>query len=186
MTVEVPTSAAPARAYAPASTFARALSLLSDGICGLAGAGVLVVVLAQVVSRLAGAPAPWSEELTRALFIWMVFFGLAASMRHADAARVTVFLEYAPPAVRRLALPVYVATSLAFFGLMGWTGYGMVRQQFVMNEHVATLGWPTWLIGLVMPVCAVIAAVCTLQSLREHRAAIALLPASGERPEGAR
>jgi hypothetical protein len=36
-------------------------------------------------------------------------------------------------------------------------------------------------IGLVMPVSAVIAILCTLASVRDHRAAIAL---SGDAPEG--
>jgi TRAP-type C4-dicarboxylate transport system permease small subunit len=64
---------------------------------------------------------------------------------------------------------------------MAWMGTRMVNQQFAMNESIATLGWPSWVIGLVMPVSAVIAILCTLASVRDHRAAIAL---SGDAPEG--
>ena len=161
------------------------LERLTDAICCLAAGGTVLVVLAQVVSRLSGAPISWSEELTRALFIWMVFMGLAASMRRADAARVTVFIQALPPALRRLSLPVYLGCSIGFFVLMAWMGTRMVRQQLAMNESIATLGWPSWLIGLVIPVSAVIAILCTLASLRDHRAAIALadnLPAASETP----
>jgi TRAP-type C4-dicarboxylate transport system permease small subunit len=104
----------------------------------------------------------------------MVFMGLAASMRRADVARVTVFMQALPRPLRRLALPIYLGCSIGFFVLMAWMGGRMVRQQLAMNESIATLGWPSWVIGLVIPVSAVIAILCTLASVRDHRAAIAL------------
>lgn len=143
-------------------------SRLIDAAAGLAAAAIVAVVLIQVVGRLAHAPVSWSEELTRALFIWMVFLGMASSMRSADAARITMLMERVRW-LRPLALPIYVAGCLAFFALMCWTGIGMVRTQFVMNESIATLGWPSWVIGIVMPISAVIAAIATIGSLRDHR-----------------
>ena len=64
--------------------------------------------------------------------------------------------------------------SLGFFGLMAWTGLNMVTQQLRMNETIATLGWPSWVIGMVVPLSALVAIVCTIASLRDHRATIAL------------
>ena len=146
---------------------------LVEAAAGLFALALVVTVLVQVVGRLKGTPVPWSEELTRACFLWMVFLGLASSMRSADAARVTVLLE-AVPALRRIALPVYVAACLGFFALMAWAGLAVVRQQFAMNESIATLGWPSWVIGAIMPLSAVLAAAGTLASLRDHRGTIAL------------
>ena len=158
------------------SAYARWLRRLTDGVCGLAATGTVLVVLTQVIGRLLGAPISWTEELTRALFIWMVFMGLASSMRHADAARVTIFMEKLPPFLRQLVLPIYLFCSLGFFALMGWTGFIMVRQQVMMHESIATLSWPSWVIGMVMPISAALAILCTLESLQRHRAAIALDP----------
>ncbi len=145
---------------------------LIDAAAGLATAGIVVVVLIQVVGRIMGSPVSWSEELTRAMFIWMVFLGMASSMRSADAARITILLE-SVPWLRSLAAPLYMAGCLAFFALMGWTGVRMVHTQFVMNETIATLAMPSWIIGTVMPVSALIAALATLASLRDHRDVIA-------------
>lgn len=167
-----PPTSAPASLGSPVT--ARWLARLTDGLCGLAAAGTVLVVLAQVVSRLLGAPISWSEELTRALFIWMIFIGMASSMRTADAARVTIFMESLPRILRRLALPIYLFFSIGFFALMAWTGVSMVRQQLMMNETIATLGWPSWVIGLVIPVSAVLAILGTLESLRRCRDVIAL------------
>lgn len=174
-------TSAPSLMTSPARTaYGRWLKKLTDGIAGLAIAATMLVVLVQVFSRLLGAPVSWTEELTRACFIWMVFIGLASSMRHADAARVTIFMEALPPALRRLSLPIYLVCCLGFFGLMGWTGAKMVRQQWQMNESIATLGWPSWVIGLVMPVAALLAILCTLESLRLARGVIALEPAGAD------
>lgn len=139
----------------------------------LAMAGIVLVVLVQIAGRLSGRPLPWTEELTRGLFIWMIFVGMAASMRHADAARVTVALQWLERPLRRIALPIYLTACLGFFALMAWTGIGMVRQQVAMNETIATLGWPSWVIGAVVPVSALVAIVCTLASLRDSRHIIA-------------
>ena len=146
---------------------------LVDAAAGLSAVAIVVIVMIQVISRLRGAPVSWSEELTRAMFIWMVFLGMASSMRAADAARVTVFIEKLRW-LRPLALPLYLIGCLSFFAVMGWTGVSMVRQQIMMNETIATLAWPSWVIGIVMPVSAVIGIIGTLASLKDHRGAIAV------------
>jgi C4-dicarboxylate transporter, DctQ subunit len=135
--------------------------------------GIVLVVLVQIAGRLGGRPFSWTEELTRALFIWMMFIGMAASMRRADAARVTVALQWLTRPLRRIAVPVYMAACLGFFALVAWTGISMVRQQVAMNETIATLGWPSWVIGSVVPVSALVAIACTLASLRDSRHIIA-------------
>ena len=40
--------------------------------------GLLVTVSCQALSRLTGASAPWTEELSRFLFIWTAFLGMAS------------------------------------------------------------------------------------------------------------
>ncbi|WP_429820823.1 TRAP transporter small permease [Ensifer sp. B1-9] len=152
-------------------TFVR---IVADVAAGAACAGILIVVLVQVVGRLAGHPFPWTEEATRFLFIWMVFLGLAAGFRTVESARVVVFLVLARRLFQHLAVPIYVVSSVFFFGLMGWTGLTLVRQQIMMSETAATLPIPMWVIGMVMPVSAVIAILAILESLRSRRELIAL------------
>jgi C4-dicarboxylate transporter DctQ subunit len=152
-------------------TFVR---LVADVAAGIACAGILIVVLLQVIGRLVGHPLPWTEEATRFLFIWMVFLGLAAGFRTVESARVVVFLVMGRRIFQRLAVPIYVGSSVFFFGLMGWTGFTLMRQQIMMNETAATVPIPMWLIGMVMPVSAVIAILAIFESLRTRRELIAL------------
>lgn len=150
------------------------VKIVADVAAGAACGGVLIVVLLQVIGRLSGHPLPWTEEATRFLFIWMVFLGLAAGFRTVESARVVVFLVMGRRLFQHLAVPIYVGSSVFFFGLMGWTGFTLMRQQVMMNETAATLPIPMWLIGMVMPVSAVIAILAIIDSLRSRRDLIAL------------
>jgi C4-dicarboxylate transporter DctQ subunit len=156
------------------SLLGRFVKLTADFAAGATAAGILIVVLIQVVSRLLGAPVSWSEEATRYLFVWMVFLGLAAGFRTVESARVVVFIAAVPRLFRRLAVPIYVSSSILFFVLMGWTGISLVRQQIMMNEETATLPIPMWIIGLILPISAVLAILAILESLKSSRNLIAL------------
>ncbi len=171
--MNTPDSVSPATGANATVGSASGPAWLIEWVLRLTMAGIVLVVLVQIAGRLGGRPFPWTEELTRALFIWMIFIGMAASMRRADAARVTVVLQWLARPLRRIAVPIYMAACLGFFALMAWTGIGMVRQQFAMNETIATLGWPGWVIGSVIPVSALVAVACTLASLRDSRHIIA-------------
>ena len=142
---------------------------MTDVVAGIAIFGVLVVVLLQVASRLLGVPVSWTEEATRYLFVWMIFLGLAAGFRTVETARVVVFLALLPRVFQRLSVPIYVTTSVIFFALMGWTGYQLVKQQFIMNETAATLIVPMWMIGIIMPLSSVLAVLAIFESLRTRR-----------------
>jgi C4-dicarboxylate transporter, DctQ subunit len=104
----------------------------------------------------------------------MVFLGLAAGFRTVESARVVVFIAAVPRLFRRLAVPIYVSSSILFFVLMGWTGISLVRQQIMMNEETATLPIPMWIIGLILSISAVLAILAILESLKSSRNLIAL------------
>ena len=156
------------------SLLGTVVKIIADVAAGVACGGVLIVVLLQVIGRLSGHPLPWTEEATRFLFIWMVFLGLAAGFRTVESARVVIFLVMGRRLFQHLAVPIYVGSSVFFFGLMGWTGFTLMRQQVMMNETAATLPIPMWLIGMVMPVSAAIAILAIIDSLQSRRDLIAL------------
>jgi C4-dicarboxylate transporter DctQ subunit len=158
----------------PRSRCDATLHVLLDGLAGLAMTGVIVVVLAQVASRLLGVPLSWTEEATRFLFVWMIFLGIGAGFRTVETARVTVFIGMFRGGLRRLAVPIYVASSVLFFVLMAWTGWKLVQQQWMMNETAATLIVPMWVIGSIMPISAMLAITAIFESLRTRRRQIEL------------
>lgn len=154
---------------AQSNALSRLVTSVADVGSGIAVFMVIVIVLTQVVGRLLGMPFSWTEEATRVFFMWMVFLGMGASMRTADTARVTVFLNWLPQFCVPLFMPIYILSCITFFALMGWTGVGMVRQQMMMNETFATLAVPTWIVGLMMPVSAVIGILAVISSVKNYR-----------------
>ena len=52
-----------------------------DGAILIAVLGMVCLIALQVGSRFVDASIPWTEELSRFLFIWTIWLGLAASFR---------------------------------------------------------------------------------------------------------
>jgi TRAP-type C4-dicarboxylate transport system permease small subunit len=53
-------------------------------LCGLSITGFCLIVLADIVTRLIGHPWLWVQEVTMFLFIYGIFFGVAAAVRRND------------------------------------------------------------------------------------------------------
>lgn len=102
----------------------RWLRRLLDAVAALLLAAVLLITGARVVARyLLGQSMPWSEELTRLLFIWLVLIG-AAGARHLRIDMVPVRLGHGA-ARRRLEIGVAVL-SVGMLALLVWKGFGLI------------------------------------------------------------
>lgn len=100
------------------------LRRLLDAVAALLLAAVLLITGARVVARyLLGQSMPWSEELTRLLFIWLVLIG-AARATHLRIDMVPVMLGRG---TARLVLEIAVAAlSVAVLVLLVWKGFGLI------------------------------------------------------------
>jgi TRAP-type transport system small permease protein len=108
-----------------ALTFALArLRRLLDAVAALLLAAVLLITGARVVARyVLGQAMPWSEELTRLLFIWLILIG-AARATHLRIDMVPVMLGRG---TARLCLEIAVAAlSVAVLVLLVWKGFGLI------------------------------------------------------------
>ena len=140
-----------------------------DVIATLAGFNMLVAIIVQIVSRWLESPVPWTEEMTRFSFIWMVYLGVGIGFRHAESARVTLFFAAFPKWVRRMLPLVYSGVSAGFFTLILLAGVELVRQQIVMTEMGAALSIPMWIVGLSVPVAGLVGVLGVLESMFFHR-----------------
>ncbi|MDQ0254150.1 TRAP-type C4-dicarboxylate transport system permease small subunit [Evansella vedderi] len=141
------------------------INKISDTLATLTVIGIFIVVIWQITGRLIGQPAPWTEELTRYIFIWMIFLGIGIGFRKAESARVTVFLKYFPKLFKNFSLYIYTLGTLLFFTYMLVAGVGLIQQQANMNETSTVLSFPMWLIGLSIPVSAIVGMLNLFQSL---------------------
>jgi len=103
----------------------------------------------------------FGEELTRYLFVWATFLGLAVAARqgaHLGLGGLRARLKGRGERVLRWALALVAA---GFFGLLAVSGAMVVGLQAKTGQTTAALGMPAWWVGLAVPVG------CGLAVLRE-------------------
>lgn len=143
----------------------RALWKAVDGLLFLQVSGMLVIVVVQIIGRIVGKSVPWSEEMTRNLFVWAVNCGMAVGFRNAEHARVTLALKILPAKLKKLQAALYAGSCIAFFLIVSVLGYGITARQFRNGEMAPATGIPMFLITLPIMLCSVLALIGTIQSL---------------------
>ena len=118
--------------------------------------GMLLMVAIQVLSRLFQHSLPWTEEITRYLFIWTVFLGLAAGFRSVEHTRITLLLHMVPGRLRAAATHIYFLAGVVFFSIVAFTGWRLVVQQFQSGESSPALGMGMFTVTAAVVVGAVL------------------------------
>jgi TRAP-type C4-dicarboxylate transport system permease small subunit len=94
-------------------------------------------VSAGVVFRTAGYSLVWYDEVASILLAWLTFYGsaLAAVKRaHIGCPELVALLPPLAKVVVRLVVEVLV---IAFFALLGWTGYAVL--EVLATDHLVSL-----------------------------------------------
>lgn len=145
--------------------FFNIVNKIFDLLAIISTAMIFVTVLIQIIGRISSHPAPWTEEGTRFLFIWMIYLGIGIGFRKGESARVTNFLKWMPGFVRKASKWIYVITSVGFFIFMLITGIQLVVQQVSMNELGSALMIPMWIVGICVPLSAFLGILGILENL---------------------
>lgn len=152
--------------YAPIFKY---INKASNFLAGLIAVTLFLVVIIQIFGRLIGNSAPWTEEMTRYIFIWMIFLGIGIGFREAESARVTFVLNLMPDSLKNIWRWIYSIGTIGFFIFMIVYGIDLVLQQINMNETSSVLLLPMWIIGISIPISALLGIINTIQSLIYHR-----------------
>jgi TRAP-type C4-dicarboxylate transport system permease small subunit len=154
----------PTRGRASA-TLDRVLWRLVDGILLVCVLGMLIAVTVQVLARLWGFSAPWTEELSRFLFIWTAFFGMSVGFRYAQHPRIMLLLDVLPAWCRTLAVHLYALAGIAFFALVSWYAVLLVHRQFTVGETSPVLGLGMFVVTLPSALASVLAIIALVQTV---------------------
>lgn len=118
--------------------------------------GVMAVaVFINVVLRYGfGSGVAASEELSRLLFVWMVFIGATAAYPAGEHMAFTSLLGALPPRGLALAIATALIRVLVVVGcaLLGWGAWQQVAVGFASRSVV--LGYPVALLPLPALLCA--------------------------------
>ncbi|MDB5868546.1 MAG: Tripartite ATP-independent periplasmic transporter, DctQ component [Polaromonas sp.] len=136
---------------APKSRFQR----ISNGLLALCLGVMAVAVFVNVVLRYGfGSGVPASEELSRLLFVWMVFIGATAAYpagEHMAFTSLVGLLKNRPSLF--LAMTIFIRL-LVLLGcaLIGWGAWQQVMVG--LGSHSVVLNYPTALLPLPAFLCA--------------------------------
>jgi gluconokinase len=163
----------------PASTnTAQRLASIAMAICL---AIMAVAVFVNVVLRYGfGSGIAASEELSRLLFVWMVFIGAAAAYPAGEHMAFTGLLGALRTRPRALALMTVVIRLLVVLAcaLLAWGAW----QQVVvgLDSRSVVLGYPTALLPLPALLCAVAIGVTAIVELLRRKPIALHAPADVE------
>lgn len=126
----------------------RAIWLVVDIAIFCAVLGMVVLIVLQVVSRLAGNSFSWTEELARFLFIWTVWLGMASGFRRGYHPSLSLLSPFVPSRAQLMLRLLTPACAALFFGLVGRFGYDLLVQQVRFGEISPILQVGMWLATL--------------------------------------
>lgn len=97
----------------------------------------------------------WSNALTKALFGWLIFLGIAYGVRTAGHLGVDVLVKLASRPVQRVLGVIACLACLGYAGLLCVASYDWVKTLFIAGigaEDLDHFGIRQWHIGLIVPV----------------------------------
>lgn len=118
------------------------------------GASELLFAIGDFILDLAQAMT-WSNALTKALFAWLIFFGLAYGVRTAGHIGVDALVKLASKPVQRIIGLIGCLFCLGYAGLLSVASFEWVKTLFdaaIGAEDLGHFGVMQWHIGLIVPV----------------------------------
>ncbi|MDR0435134.1 MAG: TRAP transporter small permease [Gracilibacteraceae bacterium] len=112
-----------------------------------------LVCIFQVLCRYAfHFPAPWTEELMRALFVWATFIGASLGVKYGAHLGVTAIVNLFPPRFRSAFQALIFLLCAGFCLFFTYSGYTMVAHQTTMNQLLPVTRLPVGLTTACLPV----------------------------------
>lgn len=84
-------------------------------LCALSTGIAVILMLAEVFTRfIMQVSVPWTGELVKAMYIYIVFFGLILVEREGSEIRTTLLIEKLPDVLHKLWETIVAVMSIAF------------------------------------------------------------------------
>lgn len=127
---------------------------------------MVLLVLAQVVSRKFFEPLVWSEELARYIFIWVAFLGWIIATERRSHIAVTQFSDRAQVFMQRALSWFADGATLLLMGWLFWYGLKLVDNN--RDVETVTLFFNYAVVYAVLPVTALAVATLTLSRAKNR------------------
>jgi C4-dicarboxylate transporter DctQ subunit len=126
--------------------------------------------LGNVIARYVfGAPISWAEELSRYSFIWLVFLGAALCSKHGRHVAIDALVLLLPG--RAQAACRFVVDLITAALMIALIYYGGILAASA-TYPTSTLGMPTYLVYLAVPLSALLILMRTMSDLQRDLVAL--------------
>ena len=126
-----------------------------NAIVGVLLTGMVIIVFSNVVARyFLNAALAWSDEVSRFMFIWLVFIGAVIAYMKNEHLGLDILVKYLPPRASRIL--VVFADLLVLFALaiMLKGGLHMAIDSFASGWVSSAVSLPYGYIYMVGPISA--------------------------------
>lgn len=147
-------------------TFGYLLDHFEDEVASFLMMAITVILVLQICSRyFFGDPLSWTEEVSRHLFVWLVFFGASGAIRDRSHIAVDLVNAHLPPRARLFVM--LGSNVLVLFFLINVLYWGTRAVGRMWSLQTATLEIPFGLVYTVFPITATLMICRTLAQMRE-------------------
>lgn len=106
---------------------------LEEKIMSTALWGIVVIMGIQIIMRYVfKSSLAWSEEVSRYLFIWMVFVGISYGIKNGSHMRIDMLEHFIP----KLSKPLEILADICFIGFSGY----MIGPGFTVIKSLIATG----------------------------------------------
>lgn len=124
-----------------------------------------LLIFVQVVSRYVfGDSVTWTEELSRYMFIWLVFLTIGVGFKENKHISIDIVLDLFPKIIQKAIRQITYLAMLGLSALFVWEGYILVLQMQMYGQTSPNLEIPMWWVYLSLPVGFLLSVVRLIQA----------------------
>ena len=116
---------------------------LVDKLCyfliTLGFSGIVLILGIQMILRIIGTPFMWSEEVSRYLFIWLLFIGCAKAFSKGGHLAVDFLFAKFPKKIQLMLTFIFYIAVIGFSAYLVYSGVKFA--EFQWNTPMYTLSW---------------------------------------------
>lgn len=130
---------------------------------------MVTITFVTVVTRYVfDLPLSYIDQLVPNLFVWVTFLGASAAVKRRAHLGLSLIYDLAPAGARAVLDVLILLGCGAFF--LGTAVYGAKIVSLQMeNRLMASLGYPSWFVGLAVPVGSVLFVVRAVEAWVRYR-----------------
>lgn len=127
---------------------------------------MVIVISIQVFMRnILNESIPWSEELARYCFIWLVFIGISYAVKKQKHIKITVVFDKFNYKIRNVLSVINILVFISFALIVVFYGYEVAEHILASDQKSPSLRIPIGLVYLAAPVGMLLTVVRLIQDI---------------------